>query len=317
VQKKLGGNVVFKVFILIFFICAILTACQSPKATNDVKAISTNVISSTAKSNINNTDPKNIQGSSNWKTVYENAIDINNDNINENIEIYTTGDSSETFEMKIQINKLEKTFKFDPEKYAIISFNKCQSVRLDNNKKGLQIILSSTTDYIDTENKNPAPWWFDRNFIIVGYESNEITTLLDGLNTQYNDINNYKRYYQGDYVVKFQDIFTKLTADIKLIDNPKNSDLSEDDIKFLIDSDENNNAGVSMNYIKIQTRDINSKGIDDIVCSKYIPGLVNKQMLGTIDYIYEFQGNEYVLTKEVLSYKDEGITPKTIEIKIN
>ena len=306
--------------LLLISLSITLTACQSATTNSLPSDASKSAISSKPKelknsSNVHKSD-KDTQHDFAWQDAFNSITDMNGDDVSETINIYISGKSVETFNIKAKINNTEKIFKFEPEKFGIVSLIKCQFIRISNNKKGLLMMFSSEKDYPGTENKNPPPWWIDRNFIIIGFDSNNVTTFLDGFNAQYNNNNNYKRYYEGNYIVKFQDLHTKLTANIKLVDKPEESDLSEDDIKSVIDSIGENNACVSMNYIDIHTTNLNSKSTDNIVCSKFIPGLVNRTMLGTIDYIYEFQNDKYVLVKEVLNYLDKGLYKKIIEINI-
>lgn len=50
----------------------------------------------------------------------------------------------------------------------------------------------------------------------------------------------------------------------------------------------------------IQIKDLNNDGVDEIIYTKFIPGLFHNDALGIIDYTFNFENGSYKVQKEVL-----------------
>ena len=57
-----------------------------------------------------------------------------------------------------------------------------------------------------------------------------------------------------------------------------------------------------LSFYNIEVKDEDSDGIDEIICSKFIPGVYNKDVLGVIDYTFKADIDKYCLAKETLNY---------------
>ncbi|MBO9599140.1 MAG: hypothetical protein J7559_15140, partial [Cohnella sp.] len=53
-------------------------------------------------------------------------------------------------------------------------------------------------------------------------------------------------------------------------------------------------------YNSVEASDLNGDGIEEIVCTRYIPGFYLQHVLGLVSYIFEWKDGGYQLTKEVL-----------------
>lgn len=298
-----------RILILLFIaICTMLSECKS---------ITSNTVPLEANNNPTNSVPvdfneppntpepqKNTQPDLVWEDAFNSETDMNGDDVHESINVYTLNRGDEiTFSVKIKINNIEELYKFEPDKFHISSLRNCQFINLAENKKGLLIMLSSDSDHPDE--KPSFPWWADRNFIVIGYDGDNITTLLDGLNTPYNTDKNYETHYLGDYRVNFRDIYANLSVDIDLI-NETADERYKDRISVTFNDPFDTNANVSMNYCNVEITNSYTENADSLVCSKHIPGFAHAIGLGEIDYIYEFQNGKYILAKEVLTYYEKS-----------
>ena len=265
----------------------------------------------------NTTIPDNVESTDNiiWISAFTKEADLDDDNNSEFIEIQTSGEDVAHFTVKVSINNNDKIYIFD-KKYNLLEFTHCDLICVGQNNNALLLVLSSDSESpVAVENTSPF-WWFDRNFIVIGYQNNQIVTLLDGINTLYNTPDVFKLKYLGDYFVQIDDTFSSLSAQIRVVSDIEIYKELEDEIKTQFKTGNlERDSGVSVNYIDIGFTHTDDENADILLCSKYIPGICYRRELGTIEYQYEFKENRYVLTRETLKYKDEGSIDKTMEIK--
>jgi hypothetical protein len=238
-----------------------------------------------------------------WKLVDTKSYDINNDKKENTIALYWLNDSNSVPKIKIKIDDKEKVFKFDPTKtIGVTSVNLKQFVNLHNSNMGLLIQLNSEGE--------AEP--FDNNFLVVGQRNNDITVILDGVNQPYNLQDNYIVKYIGEYNIEFSDKATGFNAKYAATIY-KSMDDGEERLKSV---NNRQTSWISNNYNNIKVQDINSDGVDEIVCSKFIPGLYHADTLGVIDYTFTFENDKYSIFSESLTY-DSEVGPFVIkELKI-
>ncbi len=245
-----------------------------------------------------------------WNVVEKESEDIDNDGKKDYITLFTYYDDKNTIKrFKIRINESEKVFEFgSPKAFSLNSLSINKIVNMDNGKKGILIKLNSEGETANQDSKNAPPYWFDHSFQVMGYTNGEILTVLDGINQPYNDDNNYKVKYIDDYNVEFYDNATKFY--VKYAATLYKS--QDDGIKRLKAINDNQFWYISGNYFNVEAQDVNSDGVDEIICSKYIPGLYHADLLGIIDYTFAFINGKYSLSKESLRY-DGDSGPHTLK----
>ena len=238
------------------------------------------------------------EGTSLWELIESQSSDINNDGKNEDISLYTCDANGQRF--KIRINGSEYVFEFnslnviDVRYIRIIKF-----ISLENEHQGLLLGLMSESG-IPSDGDTP-PYWNDYSFMVVGYNNGEISILLDGLNIPFNKSNNFKIKYLDDFRISFKDSYTGFHAEYTA-SLYKSVDDSKSRLETINDRD---TSLVSNNYFNIKAQDTNSDGIDEIIASKYIPGIYHADVLGVIKYKFAYQEGYFKLSEELLNYDGE------------
>lgn len=294
-----------KLFVIVFMICNMLSSCT--KAYKDDENIeipdhqnSTVEYSSSLSGNFENHDI-----SENWEMVDKRSYDIDNDKKENSIALYWINMSNGNGipKLKIEIDNKEKVFEF--KSISIIKVSLKQFINLDKGNKGLLIKLSSEGE---TESQP-----FDHSFLVVGYRDQNIEVLLDGLNQRYNSENNYTIKYIDGYEVEFGDSATGFNAKY----SAKLYKSAEDGIERLRSINNRQTSGISYNYYRVKSQDLDSDGVDEIVCSKFIPGLYHADTLGSVDYTFTMIKDKYYISSERLTYDTvEGLVViKEMDIK--
>lgn len=238
-----------------------------------------------------------------WKVVDKKSIDIDKNGDEDSIVLYWLQDESTIPKLKVAINDMEKVIELDPSKAFPVNSVKIKPfVMLDNKQKGIFIKLNSEGESDIHENENAPPYWFDYNFIILGYGSEGIYTILDGINQSFNKVDNYDVKYKGDYLIQFTDRATGFAAEYTAT-LYKSADDGEERLRTINDYP---SSGISCNYFNVKVIDINSDSVDEVICSKYVPGLYHADLLGVIEYTYILKNGKYQLSKEVLKYDGES-----------
>lgn len=287
-----------KLLTTIVIICFILSSC-----------------SNLHKQQVNNSESqKSINIVDNWKLIDKKFYDIDSDGKEDNIILYWLQDNNIVSKLKITVNNKEKIIEFDPSKtIGINSINLEQFVNLEKDNKGILIKLNSEGEIENKDSEKSPPYWSDHSFLVIGYTDNELTIILDGVNQPYNLHDNYKVKYIGDYNIEFKDNATGFSAEYCATLYKSQGD----GVKRLQTINENQASGISINYFNVKAKDINADGIDEIICSKYIPGLYHADLLGIIDYTFTLKNGKYFISNEALKYDSEsGMSiVKQIEIK--
>lgn len=234
-----------------------------------------------------------------WELIESQSADINNDGENEDISLYTC---DAELKHKIRINDSEYVFQFDSPNVIDVNFIKIINfINLENEHQGLLLGLVSEPGLgIPSEGDTPA-YWNDYSFIAIGYDNGKISILLDGINMPFNKDDNFEIKYLGEYRILFEDSYTGFDAEYTA-SLYKSVDDSKSRLETINDRD---TSLVSNNYFNIKAQDTNSDGIDEIIVSKYIPGLYHADVLGIVEYKFAYQEGYYKLSEESLKYDGE------------
>lgn len=239
----------------------------------------------------------------NWKVVEKKPYDIDNDGKEDSIVLYWLQDGNSIPKLKVAINDMEKVIELDPSKVIPVNNVKIkQFVRLDNNNKGILIKLNSEGESENQDYENAPPYWFDHSFLILGYGNGDIVTILDGVNQPFNKTDNYSVKYLDNYYIEFHDNATGFNAKY-VATLYKSADDGEKRLKTINDYP---TSGISGNYFNVKIQDVNSDGVDEVICSKYIPGLYHADLLGIIEYTFALKNGKHQLSKELLKYDGES-----------
>ena len=294
-----------KIKVLTFAIltCFTFSACSNTKMNEEAYWQKSTIMNNTLDNGEQESENTVDITSDIWKEIDKKTADLDNDGITDNITTYWLKESNSTPKFKIAINSKEKIIEFDLRKsLAVNSVNLKELVNLDNGTKGILFKLNSEGELDNQDKENAPPYWFDHSFLVIGYQNNEITSILDGINQSYNLDNNYIVKYVGDYNVEFADKATNFNA--KYTASLYKS--ADDGIKRLKSINENQSQGISKNYFEVKAKDENGDGVDEVVCSKYIPGLYHADLLGIIDYTFTLKNGKYSLSKESFRYDGES-----------
>lgn len=240
------------------------------------------------------------EGTSIWELIESQSADINNDGKNEDISLYTC--EVDGLRYKIRINDSEYVFEFNSSNVIDVSVIRIiKLISLENENQGLLLGLMSEPGIgIPSEGDTPA-YWNDYSFMVIGYDNGEISILLDGLNMPFNKYNNYIIKYLDEYRISFEDSYTGFHAEYTA-----SLYKSVDDSKSRLETiNDRGTSLVSNNYFNIKAQDTNSDGIDEIITSKYIPGLYHADVLGIVEYKFAYQEGYYKLSEESLNYDGE------------
>lgn len=293
-----------KLLIIVIMTCLILPSCSKV-----YKLRVANIqLSNSEKTTIEYSNPttqkkENTNNVDDWELVDKMSYDIDNDGKENSIVLYWFKGSDSMPKLKIRIDVKEKIFEFDPSKtISVNSVNLKQFVNLDKYNKGILIKLNSEGETENQDCEDSPPYWFDHSFLIVGYIKSEIKTILDGVNQPFNLKDNYKVTYMGNYNIEVKDKVTGFNVEYAVV-RYKSQD---DGIKKLQLINDNQTSLISRNYFNVKSQDTNADSIDEIICSKYIPGLYHNDLLGIIDYTFTFKKGKYYVSNEALRYDGES-----------
>ena len=292
---------------IVVIICFILSSCSKVYKLQ----VANTQLSNSQKTNMDysNSTTQEKESASNvddWALVDKNSCDIDNDGKENSIVLYWFNGNNSVPKLKIRIDTKEEIIEFDPRKtISVNSVNLKQFVNLDKGNKGVLIKLNSEGETENEDSEYSPPYWFDHSFLIVGYINCEIMNILDGVNQPFNSKDNYKITYMGDYNMEFKDKATGFNTKYTVV-RYKSQD---DAIKRLQLINGNETSPISRNYFNVKSQDTNSNSIDEIICSKYIPGLYHNDLLGIIDYTFTFKNGKYYISNETFRYDGEsGVT---------
>ncbi len=219
------------------------------------------------------------------------------------IVLYWFNGNNSVPKLRIRIDAKEKIIEFDPIKtIGVNSINLKQFVSIDKDNRGILIKLNSEGETENQDSEYSHPYCFDHSFLIVSYINCEIMTILDGVNQPFNSKDNYKITYMGDYNMEFKDKATGFNIKYA-VDRYKSQD---DAIKRLQLINNNEISPISRNYFNVKLQDTNFDNIDEIICSKYIPGLYHNDLLGIIEYTFTFNNGKYYVSNETFRYDGES-----------
>lgn len=260
-------------------------------------------------SSIPNSTQDVVRDNAGFVLVDQQSKDINNDGTDENIKVFSLYDDGQRLclRVKVMINSSVKVFEFD-KNTTLNGLKKIHFVNLGNKKTGIMIPLYATED------ETPYMASIHNGCIVVGYENNEMITLLDAVNQPINEEDNYNVRYLGDFTIEFIDKATNFHIAYKLPDT-YNFDKNESEKRLQHLNDTEYPSKVSIDYYQIKTQDFDSDGVDEVVCYKFIPGIYHNDALGVISYTFKFTNNKYELKKETLQHWNSDAVIKSMKIK--
>lgn len=230
----------------------------------------------------------------------EAKIDMDNNGSLESIRLYTFyNEENNTYEIKLSVDGKSIDYRFEfPTPFNRVE--KMQFINLNNNK-AILIKLYDINNQESFVKANASSYEYDYGVIVFGMVDDKIAILLDSNKMPFKSKNNYQIDYLGGYTVKFTDKAASFIAEYNIY----YSDALKDEYKKRLEMLEDFAIAKGMeerSFYQIAVEDIGLDGIDEIVCSKLIPGIYHNDVLGIIDYYYILENNKYALSKEVLSY---------------
>jgi len=151
----------------------------------------------------------------------------------------------------------------------------------------------------EQEPTGPEPAWRKSYFwVVLGYDGNKLSVMFDTLNQPYMNPGNIAFTYSGiGDRFEFKDRFTGMEAAYDIVLDKSYRELYDPQKipKDILDQIE-----PAFFYNSVDAIDLNGDGIEEIVCTRYIPGFYLQHVLGHVSYIFEWNNGGYQLKKEVL-----------------
>lgn len=217
-----------------------------------------------------------------FKSIFDKKIDINSDGIEDVVKVFI---NEENFLTKIIVNKFEKVYDFA---YAFeLGTEEVRLVSLGNGRKA--ILIGTGIDSKGMLNRV--------NFNMFEFKDDKVENLISSTDLPINMDGNYRvDYISGGYIT-FEDKATGFTARYKY---PPQSVNLDDEFKKRLEYFDGYDIENGIYACDLQIKDLNNDGIDEIVYTKFIPGLFHNDALGIIDYTFNFENGTYKVQKEVL-----------------
>jgi hypothetical protein len=275
-----------------------ITACDS-ESNKEVTAETVSPAASMASEPTLEVQPDNTQT---YNMAAELSGDLEGVNVDNHVESsFYMDERNRKLYLKINIDDKEKIIEIDKPR-ALNAISDMRLVQLGNNKKGVMIDFVSNTPE-SMSNSSPGIYESDTAAIAVTYSKHEIVTLLNLFESDSNSENNFIVEYKGDSTLIFSDLANQFSTEFKAY---VSESLASEYKKGFENIDAFNiPAAMSQRYYyEIKANDIDADHSDEIVASKFIPGVYHNDVIGVVDYIYKYDSalNRYLLSKEQLWY---------------
>lgn len=232
-----------------------------------------------------------------WKTIKEEKIDLDNDNSDENVKVSILLDNSI---IQIKIDDIYTNYRIPAIENIDVKIK--TNINIEAGLKGVLINVGSI------ENANvPIP---DKkiNILLIGYKEHKIITLLNSFDLPINSVaDNYKLKHLGNNKVYIKDEFSKFDAEFEI--NIENIPNANKRLKQL----ETNENNMPQSFCNVEIRDLNSDKLDEIICTKSVPGIYHNRVFGFLEYTFYLDNNNYSLKKVSLKkmFDDKNIIKET------
>lgn len=290
--KEMMKKIFCLVFICLLFFSAIGCSGKTIK--------STNVKPSTHQ--LNNDDK--------YSLIDHQNIDVDGDGNADKLQLQSFFDKEmNSYKIKLIVNDNQKIIKFaSPTRFNRVS--KIFFTDLTYKRKGIMIKLYHSEDE-EVVNDTPASYNLSYGCMVFGISDKQIKILLDTESLPYNHADNYDIKHLKGFNIAIVDKSTNLHAQYEIYyDEAMKSEYFKriNAIQeFKIPEAMAQNRFYSINF------DPESK---QIVMSKVIPGIYNNDVLGVLDYYYNFNNDKYILSEEVLYFNKVLGLPPIEEIKL-
>jgi len=288
-SKKVGEEIIKKqLWILFLSIVALLVGCVSRE--NDKQPISSEMNTKTASS-------PSAKANEELPQVLLDQIskDWNNDGEDDDIRLVGSDNPGSMQTVLVEINghsKIELT-DYQHEIGGYARFGKW--IKLGPNEQGLAVMFGGD----EQEPTESQPAWHKSYFwVVLGYDGNKLSVVFDTLNQPYMKLDNIAFTYSGEgNRFEFKDRFTGMEAAYDIAIEKSYRELYDPQKmpKDILDRIE-----PALFYNSVDAIDLNGDGIEEIVCTRYIPGFYLQHVLGLVSYIFEWNNDEYQLKKEIL-----------------
>ncbi|WBW96735.1 hypothetical protein [Oceanirhabdus sp. W0125-5] len=244
-----------------------------------------------------------------YKLFTEIIEDINNDGIDDNIKIleYKGEYTEDNIDLKICINETEQLFHIKTLNLNCI--DKVELINLADGKKSIGLWLFPSSLYY-------ANLWrhdYSYGLVVLNFSDNQISKIFDSNTLPYQAKDNYGIKYVGDGFIEFYDKVSQVYAKYNVITDESKKDLYYDRLSELKEYTSIETME-KQNFYNIEIKDIDLDKIDEIICSKFIPGVYHRRVFGEIDYIFNFKNNKYVVKKLTLRH-DKRLELPEIKLK--
>lgn len=231
-------------------------------------------------------------------------IDIDGDGNADKLQLQSFFDKEmNTYKIKLIVNDSQKIIKLA----SLTRFNRVSKMfftDLTYNQKGIMIKLYNSEGE-GTINDSQNPYNLSFGCMVFGLSDKQIQVLLDTESMPYNHVDNYDIKHLQGFNIAIVDKATNLHAQYEIYydEAMKSEYLKRINAiqEFKIPDAMAQNRFYSINF---------NPESKQIVMSKAIPGIYHNDVLGVLDYCYNFNNNKYILSEEVLYYnKVLGLPP--------
>ncbi len=248
-----------------------------------------------------------------YSLIDQQAKDVDGDGSADQLRLQSFFDKgTNSYIAKLSINNQNKITKFTPPaRFDAVS--KMFFVELPDHRQGILIKFFNTESGLEQE-ETPSSYDLSLGCMVFGFSGDQIWTLLDTESMPFNRNGNYDIKHLNDYDVEFIDKSTNFKVWYKIYyDEALKSEYSKrlksiNDFKIP-------DSMAQTRYYNIRTIDTREAVSSQLVLSKVIPGIYHNDVLGVLDYHYEFKNDKYALTKEVLTYNRVLDLPPIKEMK--
>ncbi|MFC4305434.1 hypothetical protein [Cohnella boryungensis] len=182
------------------------------------------------------------------------------------------------------------------------------------NRRGLVVVFDGVNER-EPDQPEPAE---SKHYGWIVLDSNvQPYVLWSSLDQPYLAPNNISFAYAGEGdLFRFQDRFTGLDATFSVVVDEAYRKLYDPGSLSPDDMD----LQPALHYNSVRALDLNGDGIDEMICTRYIPGFYRGQVLALTSYIFVLKEQGYLLNKQLLfkslSYVgSDSYTPDNPEIE--
>lgn len=266
------------------------------------------------KKNNNESMRTDQRDSDKYSLIDQQSKDVDGDGLADRLRLEAFfNEATNSYKVKLSINDHNKItyFKF-PTRFDMVS--KMSFSKLPDNRQGI-IIKFYDSELGPQHIENPASYNIQAGCRVFGFSHDKIQTLLDTESMPFNRDGNYDIKHLKDFNVEFVDKATNFQARYEIYYDEV---MKAEYISSLetINEFQIPHAMSQNRYYNIRTSDTGTAGSSQLILSKFIPGLYHNDVLGIIDYYYDFRNGKYVLTKEVLSHSKVLGLPPIKEMKL-